>query len=230
VSPQRRILCIVLAGAAAALMFASGCGRDGGSVRPSESPSGRPDITGIVWQATGAEGSGSLGTLLVVAQHGVPSAYDRASVNATSATTWLDVEGDDIEIPPLEQLAGRRVAVTFSGPVRESYPVQADAGTVRVLEPVTVEMDEVPAGLPSVEGTAVELVRDADDALTAVRILGADGRLQDLRLDEHTVLLLETPTELKGVEGMPLIGNGIEPRVTSRVEDDETLWIVLRLP
>ena len=35
--------------------------------------------------------------------------------------------------------AGDRVAVTFTGPVAESYPVQATAADVELLEPAAVD-------------------------------------------------------------------------------------------
>lgn len=209
------------------LALASACG--GGTAGPSPSPV-RQATTGIVWQAVEAPGDAIAGTLLVVAQDGVPSEFDRAGVTVTRSTTWRDVDGDRIDAPRLGALAGRRVAVGITGTVRESYPVQVDAATIRLLEPLDVSVNATPAGPPTLDGTAVELVRDTGGVPAAVRVRGDDGAERDVRLGETTGWLLETPTELKPVARPPLIGNGLEAPLMARVEAGEAVWVLLRLP
>jgi hypothetical protein len=76
-------------------------------------------------------------TLLVVADPDVPSAYDRASVRVTATTAVWASAGEGGTAPSVADLAkGQRVAVWFTGPVAESYPVQATAGDVEILTPV----------------------------------------------------------------------------------------------
>jgi len=119
---------------------AVGCGgaadADPSPTAVRSSPSGVADITGTVVRLDpGGDGSGL--TLLVVADAGVPSAVDRASVRVGAETIVWAAAGDarrELTMGDLEK--GQEVAVWFAGPVAESYPVQASAGAVAVLSPL----------------------------------------------------------------------------------------------
>lgn len=224
---HRLITLAALTALAASLALASACG--GGAPGPSPTPSAQV-TTGIVWQAFAPAGGGVPDSILVVAQEGVPSAFDRASITVTPSTVWRDVDGDRIAAPSIDRLAGRRIAVIITGPVRESYPVQADAASIRVLEPLDVYVNATLAGPPSLDGTLVDLVRGAGDALTAVRVRRDGGGEREIPLREDTEWLLQTPTELKPVTHVPLLGNGLEAPVTARIEAGEAAWLVLHLP
>jgi len=219
-----RAVLIALVLCAAALTGAA-CGADTTEPQqpPEPTPSGGPDITGLVWQVTDA-GDGS-GSLYVVGLHGGAGSYDRASVAVTAGTAWRLQDGS-ASPPPLDrELVGRRVAVTFTGAVAESYPVQATAGTVRLLDPLGVSMDVVPAGIPQVHGRAVEMVRDEAGATTAPA-----ARLTVVPVSADTTWLLDTPTEFKPSRSIPLIGNGLEPVVDARLAGGVAVWVAVFLP
>ena len=97
---------------------------------PSAPPSAPADITGTVSDLTGGTGSDPLPVLLVVADPGSTGAIDRASVRVIKeAVVWTS---DGMRGAASDLAEGERVAVWFSGPVAESYPVQATAGVVEI--------------------------------------------------------------------------------------------------
>lgn len=73
--------------------------------------------------------------------------YTEASVSVTAETAIADMEtGRRLPLSSLSK--GALVAVFFTGPVRESFPVQADAKSVFVIDPadlVTLERDTAAA-------------------------------------------------------------------------------------
>jgi hypothetical protein len=122
-----RTLTVLLVAAAPHIIVA--CGDN----EPSD-PSGGPDITGVVKTAS-ASSTGSTVDAFLVAQG--TGDYDKAAVAAVAATAWYRA-GDDnvepIEAPATYALTGKLVEVQFTGPVAESYPVQATAGWIIVHE------------------------------------------------------------------------------------------------
>jgi hypothetical protein len=98
---------------------------------PSAPPSTPADITGAVSVIAISAGDDSLPVLLVVADHGSGNSVDRASVRLTKDTVVWTAQGKRGDAADLAE--GERVAVWFSGPVAESYPVQATAGVVHIL-------------------------------------------------------------------------------------------------
>ncbi len=97
-------------------------------------PSGSPSITGLVKTAAAGTDGVTVSSLLVTQGTGD---YDKAQVTATADTAWYRASGDKvepIEAPAAAALIGKRVEVQFTGPVAESYPVQAAAGWVIVHE------------------------------------------------------------------------------------------------
>jgi hypothetical protein len=192
--------------------------------------SGGPDITGIVWQVTAAvDGSGSL---YVTGLQGGAGAYDRASVAVTADTAWRLADGNASRPPLDRELVGRRVAVTFTGAVAESYPVQATASLVRLLDPLGVSMNVTPAGMPQVHGRAVEMARNDAGTVVALRVReGASAvELTDVPVSTATTWLLATPTEFKPSRGVPLIGDGLEPLVDVHLADGVAAWVAVFLP
>lgn len=120
----RRIVLAVAAGLALAIV-AAGC-----TPRvPSEDPSIRGTIVSVL---PGEE----LGSIAVEAPDPPVFAYDRASIAITDKTTLLRQIGDgDPEKMTFDEFrTDQRVDVWFTGPVAESYPVQATAGTVLVRQ------------------------------------------------------------------------------------------------
>jgi hypothetical protein len=106
------------------------------SPSPSAPPSGAADITGVVSDLTPGSDA-QTASFLVVADPDVRSSVDRAWVRVTGETTIWAPAGEDRTELTIDDLAeGLRVAVRFSGPVAESYPVQATAGDVEILTPL----------------------------------------------------------------------------------------------
>jgi hypothetical protein len=76
-------------------------------------------------------GGDSLPVLLVYADPGSTSSVDRASVRVTKDTVVWTAQGTRGDAADLAK--GQKVGIWFSGPVAESYPVQATAGVVMIL-------------------------------------------------------------------------------------------------
>jgi hypothetical protein len=103
------------------------------SPSPSAPPSGAADITGVVSDLAAGGDAGTV-TFLVAADPDAAGAYDRAWVRTTAATTIWAPAGEARTDLTVDDIAdGQRVAVRFTGPVAESYPVQATAGDVEIL-------------------------------------------------------------------------------------------------
>ena len=231
----------------------SSCAEEGTDAPASSSSPSTPDITGIVWQVSD-NGDGT-GSLLVVGLEGAPGDYDRASVRITSDTIWF-VRDDETTGGPLyrdmnvrptpapalqRELIGRQVAVAFTGPVAESYPVQATASSVALLEPLGVSMHVTPAMTrdPQLRGMCLAIERDDTGRITSLTVLpdeslttsggdGGDVVQATVRITHGTSWLLDTPTELKMSEPL-LIGNGVEPRVDVVVRGRTAEWVVVHL-
>jgi len=93
--------------------------------------------------AAAQEGSGITGyltdvsetTVLVEENPDEQYGSGKASVEITAETTISRQQGQDlVSVTPDDLEAGQRVEVAFSGPVAESYPVQATAASVTILE------------------------------------------------------------------------------------------------
>ena len=119
---------------ALSLVAVAACGGSGGDPGGDKTPPpvGAADITGRLSQLSlAADGTASF---LVVADPSTSGAYDRAMVRTTADTVVWAPAGDGRRTLTAGDLrAGLRVAVRFTGPVAESYPVQAVAAAVEVL-------------------------------------------------------------------------------------------------
>lgn len=90
-------------------------------------PVTEPSIRGTITQVSPGEPR----TVLVEESPGEESGSNKASVRLTGETRLLRRSGEAVQRAAPEDLAvGQRVSVWFTGPVRESFPVQADAGTI----------------------------------------------------------------------------------------------------
>jgi hypothetical protein len=91
-------------------------------------PSSAPSIEGRV---TAVDRAGErLGSIRVEANPSEPSGSDKAVVYITQTTEI--VRGDSTRADFAALARGQWVRVWFTGPVRESYPVQADAALVQI--------------------------------------------------------------------------------------------------
>ncbi len=121
---------LTAAAAAAALLLAA-CG---------EAALGPPDIRGTITQKTSnptflPSGDDPLGTILIEGTIEPDTQFDRASVKVTGDTDIFRAVDGKMEDASFHELqVGQRVEAWFRGPVAESYPVQATAGRIVVLE------------------------------------------------------------------------------------------------
>ena len=91
-------------------------------------PSSAPSIEGRV---TAVDRRGErIGSIRVEANPSETSGSDKAVVYITQATEI--VRGDSVRADFAALATGQWVRVWFTGPVRESYPVQADAALVQI--------------------------------------------------------------------------------------------------
>lgn len=121
-----------------AIVLAAACAREGDGAGPGASvdaalPAETPDIIGTVTRAEDARG----GRVVLVEQIPERSAgYPKASVTVAPSTRVLRRDGQrTVPASAAELVVGTTVRAWFTGPVRESFPVQADARLV-VIEPL----------------------------------------------------------------------------------------------
>src|SRR5262245_17414638 len=97
----------------------------------------KADIRGAIGKVTpGKPGGNILGTVFVEGkvEKGV-TGYDKAHIKVTPKTKIEKLDGKDRRKATFADLKiGVKVQVNFTGPVLESYPVQATAGDVLILE------------------------------------------------------------------------------------------------
>lgn len=121
-----RVAALVLLTSALALAALAGCAK----LAP---PKGGPSIRGVITTIT--PGEGNLGSILVEESSPQGLSFDKASLAITKDTKLLRGVADAYERIAFANLRkGALVEVWITGPVRESYPVQADADTLVVLE------------------------------------------------------------------------------------------------
>lgn len=87
------------------------------------------DIRGRV-AALHADGGGT-GTVLIEGEKEPDTSNDKASVRVTTKTRLINSAGEKLSLADLQM--GQRVEARFTGPVAESYPVQAVAAEIRIL-------------------------------------------------------------------------------------------------
>jgi hypothetical protein len=128
---QRTALVVLTALLVLGAAVVGGCG--GSTAQPASSatapPSTPADITGTIHDLTMNEETG-FPTLLVVDDGSIEGSVDRASVTVTADTVVWMLKGGKGTAADLG--AGQMVSVWFDGPVAESYPVQAKAGTIEI--------------------------------------------------------------------------------------------------
>jgi len=97
----------------------------------------KADVRGTVAEVNLAKpnAAGILGVILVEGKKEATTAHDKASVRITTRTKLVKLVGKECKAATIDDLKkGARVQANFVGPVAESYPVQATAGAVLILE------------------------------------------------------------------------------------------------
>lgn len=100
---------------------------------------GGADIRGTVTSIHPAnpegQASGLLGSVLIEGSVEADTQFDKAAVTITGQTRIVQQQGQDRRPASFESLAvGQRVQARFTGPAAESYPVQATAAEIVILE------------------------------------------------------------------------------------------------
>jgi hypothetical protein len=117
----------------AALVVSAGCGLR----LPSDPPAIRGYVTSVSTAAGGTSNQAFAGTILVEAsKDATGTSLDKASLTVAGGVPVLRVTKDGtVEAASFADLrVGIQVEAWVDGPVRESYPVQADASCVAIIE------------------------------------------------------------------------------------------------
>jgi hypothetical protein len=78
--------------------------------------------------------AGVLGELLMEGKKDKDTEYDKAIVKVTKATKIFKMVGGDLKPATFDDLKGAgKMEIQFTGPVAESFPVQATAGKIVIL-------------------------------------------------------------------------------------------------
>lgn len=124
---------LILLAALIGLLFMTACAPAGST------PTLEADIRGAVTSLTRADpsaGGDVLGSLLVEGALEADTGFDRASVTVTAQARIFQQEGTTYRAVGFDALrVGQRVQARFTGPVAESYPVQATAEEIVILAP-----------------------------------------------------------------------------------------------
>ncbi|MBN2847163.1 MAG: hypothetical protein JXP72_01795 [Coriobacteriia bacterium] len=133
--------------AAAACLALAGCAAGAPSA-----PSTEPDIRGVVTDVSSAgDGSASLRVVWTEdAAIGAQAGYDAAQVTVNGDTELLAraADGSTAAAEIADITVGTVVEAWFEGPVAESYPVQATAGTLVIIGTYSGELPEPPGLAP----------------------------------------------------------------------------------
>jgi len=110
-----------------------GCGPSGAT--PSTGADIRGTITDILQADAQSREEGIIGSVLIEGVIEEDTEFDKASVTITDKTRVLEQKGEDRLSVTFESLKiGQRVEARFTGPVMESYPVQATASEIVILK------------------------------------------------------------------------------------------------
>lgn len=98
----------------------------------------KPDIHGPADKVTAANADakkiGIIGSIFVEAPKDAKLAYDKASIRVLAQTKIQKMNGKLVEDAKFDEIKnGVKVSVWFTGPVAESYPVQATAGRILIF-------------------------------------------------------------------------------------------------
>lgn len=94
----------------------------------------RGNITNIHRGGDAAGNDKLLGTIMIEGVKEADTNFDKASVRVTNETRIFDRRGKERKSASFETLkTGQKVAARFIGPVAESYPVQATASEITIL-------------------------------------------------------------------------------------------------
>lgn len=96
---------------------------------------GAADVRGVITQISQSEGEKNiLGRILIEGAKEKDTKVDKANVTVTTQTKLFNEQDGERKPVAFDDLKeGQQVEARFTGPVRESYPVQATADEVTIL-------------------------------------------------------------------------------------------------
>lgn len=98
-------------------------------------PTPNPAIRGSITSRNAGSGGDRVGSILVEGQIEQDTSFDKASIAITGETNIFEQVGQERRPATFEALqVGRQVEAWFTGPVAESYPVQATASNIVILK------------------------------------------------------------------------------------------------
>lgn len=111
------------------LAAAAGCGSS------SSADTERADIRGVIKSVTRSNAAGEVrGSVLIEGSLEPDTGFDKTSVTVTGKTAVFRREDGTLREASFDSLReGQRVQAAFTGPVAESYPVQATAKSIIIL-------------------------------------------------------------------------------------------------
>lgn len=106
---------------------------------PAAAQDNKADVRGMVTNVSAAneeaKKKGILGSILVEGAKEKDTSYDKASIRVTDKTKIEKLVGKERKPAKFDDLKkGAKVQALFTGPVAESYPVQAAAKEILILE------------------------------------------------------------------------------------------------
>lgn len=110
--------------------------KDKSEPEPKKVEPPKADVRGQVTKVTPSRAKGVVGSILVEGSKEKDTQHDKASVRLTSTTKFYkwSSNGKKVEAKFGDVTEGSKVQCVFTGPVAESYPVQAVASEVIILE------------------------------------------------------------------------------------------------
>lgn len=147
----------VATGCILTFLILAGCGSPDNRRGKDAFVHGDADIRGYITDisTTESDEGGMLGTILIEGEPEEDTGFDKASVRVTRDTRILtETDGETSETTFSDLRMGQYVQAAFTGPVAESYPVQATAAEIVVLgsTPIGEVKDQHEEELLSIKG------------------------------------------------------------------------------
>lgn len=203
---KSRAYCAAISGLFFLIPLLAGCGskidRNGARTPSGKDADIRGQITDIFIMES-EEGGGMLGSILIEGSLEEDTEFDRASVTLMADTRIYEQLGEEVVEAAFSDLqVGQRVQAVFTGPVAESYPVQATAAEILILAAST-------SGSPASETPDAAQVKAEHEAelmaIQGVLGLGIGGSEDEpaivvYLIDNNPQLLAQIPQELDGIK------------------------------
>jgi hypothetical protein len=196
---------VITAAAVFLLVASAGCGSGGDKDGSPDQVNEGADIRGYVTSISVVEGGQNdvLGSVLIEGEREEDTSFDRANVTVKEDTrVYIENGGERVEAAFSDLGVGQYVEAAFTGPVAESYPVQATASEIVVLGATSIgevkgHHEEELLSIPGVVGVGISS-RDGEPVI--VVYLESDS----------PALQASIPAELEGFQVVSEVTGPIE--------------------